>query len=246
MRKEIFLIFLLGVLFLSGCQSYYQKFERNGNSEITYTIDFTRMITQLASQSGKSTDEITKNISSSIAAACTNITQKDSSISCTVDGVKMVLKRSFAPGDYYTFSSEGGILYNIYNLTINKIPADKFSIGLESIGRAMGISEIKKQELIDLNAKEKNKLVATQMKSFTGFEIMYTVEMPGDITKAVAGSTEATINRTKATFNITKVMDDSAPLTVEARELNLTVLLSLCFVVVLAIVVIAFFLFKKK
>lgn len=247
MRKAIFLIFLFGILLFSGCisQSYYQKVDKSGNSEIQYAIDFTPMVTLLASQSGLPTDELMQNISKGIIEICVNTTQANPSTSCTADGAKMVLKRPFAPGGHYTFATESGIPYIVYKVNVNKIPSDQFNVDLSSLSGGLG-GEEQTQEAIDLNAKDKNKLTAAQMKVLTGFEIKYTVEMPGEITKAVAGNTQATINGTKASFDVLKVMEDSAPLTIEARELNMVVVLGVGLVVVLVILAIAFFMFKKQ
>lgn len=214
--KKILLIFLFGILLLSGSisQSYYQKVEPNGNSEIQNTIDFMPNIVRVTSQYGIPVNEMVQNVSIITAERCADINNKTTNLRCTPNGAKIVLTRVFEPGEYYTFDIKKDILYNVYSLRVNKIPVEKFEINSREVIRELYTG-------INLSNTEKNQLIATQMAPSADFKVEYTVEMPGEITNAVVGSTDATINGATTTFEIKKIVD-SDPLNVESRELNMS------------------------
>lgn len=250
------LLFLAGVLLFSGCihEEFYQKVEEDGSSTITNTIDYTQFLTILNQQgelwgmpNGMSESEFEQSLQNS----CSEAMSSNPDLECTAEGSTVIISLPFeADNPYYNFEMEDGIPYRTYRLIVNKIPIDVFNLqSTQSDGGLFG-NQQPAQEVkpLDLTNVETASETMEQLK-ISGITADYVVEMPAEITLASSGSYEATINEeTKniARFDMMEVLEDPAPLVIEAQELNLTSMIAIIAVALLLLLALAFFTFKKR
>ncbi len=251
MKKYILFGLLLGMFLLSGCISYefYHKIAKDGKSEFQVTYDVSQILalTMQNQPPGTSIDTITTNMSTSLNQLCDEIKKNDLNIECTVDALKITIKRAFSPGDgFYTFSIESGFPTTIYKVVVNKIPLSKMIALQPDQQTATGV-EMASVHDIDFSDKETNKFWSQGLDPDNELiKITYIVEMPGEVTKAEAGTYKADITSSKATFDLVQVSNDSAPLIIESKETNMVMILLIAFVVIIIIIAIVFYISRRS
>jgi hypothetical protein len=186
-----------------------------------------------------------KNIDDMLSSACSNMMKRDKSTECSSGNLSLSMTRNLTNKDgYYNFEVTGEFPYRTYKLTVNRIPMDKFGrslqLGFNPSNRSLPFSDA---SAIDLR---KDNSATAKGYEVIGFGIQYVVNMPGEITSATAGNYTAMVAGSTASYDLVGVMNDSAPLKVESRELNLLLISLLAGVLLLIFLVMAFFAGKKK
>jgi hypothetical protein len=249
MRRSVFaLLLVFSFLLLGGCisQSYTQKVDYDGKSVISNTIDLSVVKGYYKQFGFNSEEEFAANITSFSQEACGKIMKKDKTIICIADGLTITLNRNFTSKEgYYSFAVIEGVPYKIYRLTVNKIPADKFGKSAQGLTFA-GYSEPGMVNPIDLKKKEENSVSAQGLGAIPGFSFTYSIELPGEVTSATAGTYQADISGSTAKFDMVKVMANSAPLVVESRELNVFLIAAGFGFFLLVLLAAMFFMMKKR
>lgn len=252
MRQPLLLL-LIGVLLLSGCiqEDFYQKVERDGRSVIRVQFDFTQFLAlaqERGSQygvSGLSEGDFVLRLQE----ACSEARAKDASITCQVNGSRLMMGKTFdARNPYYTFEAQEGIPYRTYRLTVNRLPLDRLTLPAPNLTGPAAAAQAPAQAL-DLTNKSDSARVAQGLSIIQGFRLTYSVEMPADIETATAGPYQAQrdpSNPHVATFDMVEVLSDSEPLVVESRELNILPIVALVAFALLVLVSTLYFLGVRK
>lgn len=226
--KRLFALFLFSMLILSGCvsQSYTHNVDKNGNSEISVVMDFSKL-PFYASQFGKTKDQSKSVLSKALAEACENTAKIDKSTECSVQDDKVLMKKSFTDKDgYYTFEVNEGIPYRTYRMIIYKIPSESFAKLLYPTAKKY-TSDFLSADIegvpliIDLRKKQENAITASGLKLLPDFDYTYEVQMPGEIINSYYGNNSVQSSGNKVKFNLVQVLEKSEPLVIESKEINI-------------------------
>lgn len=209
MRKILVLLAILS-LALTGSlmQKYNQKIYENGDSLVSDELDMT-LISQMLPHGSLE----------AMAAAC----MFDEDLGCSVDVERgtLYVVRSMRSGGHYTFSAERGLLETTYTVRIGKLPNDMFTDAVDEILVNAGVKEVSGGSAgpTDLGDRESAAAMAATM-GLLGMEMLYEVEMPGEVISARSGETAAAVDGSTATFPMHTVLSDSAPLEISSRQVN--------------------------
>ncbi len=217
----------LGVLcfvMLAGAtieQTYVQTLSRSGSSTIEKTMDLGVF--------GKVID-IQK-----IADYCKQ------GNSCTVDQAskKITLIEKFSQGSEYTFSSDYGLPFITYRMTLSRVSTDKFNAAFEKVLVATNATDGKGFDAgnpIELTDAKGNQELVGMLKGVKA-DIKYTITMPATI--------EGT-NSELQTFDVVAAMESATPITVVSKELNTGYMAAIAGVVVLIGLMASFIVSKPK
>ena len=199
----LFALLLVG----SISQSYIQT-----QNTITQITDYTKYVQELENETGQ---EIGERVQKFLEDGCDEV---DPEYKCKVDGLTLALTKKFETGRYFILEKKEDIFSTRYTLNISSLPNKIFSNALPA-DRFM-----RQKEAIDLTNKEKNRVIyETQFNP--GGEAAHIVYLPGTITRAAAGSYEATIDGSKAEFDLLEVFKDSEVIVVESQKTNTGLLL---------------------
>lgn len=234
MRRSMFVLLMLSLAaFAALDQSYSQVVSRNGTSTITRTSDITIFAGQLTVQALEK-----------MAAAC----EESDSLDCSVDigEKKVTFRESFAPGGYYSMSSDYGFPFITHTLTIDRIPTDRFSSSLDKLLRASGVAgeqgaSIRPIELADKKTAQENAQILRSVNA----NITYTILMPIAVSEARAGNVSGSVEGAGVAFDLVEVIGAGEPIVVVGRELNLGYMVAAAGVIVLAALALSFFGTKK-
>jgi hypothetical protein len=233
--KKIILLLLASLLFTgSVVQTYEQKMYETGDSLITEHLDLS-LFSQV----------MPNNSIPKMASACLS----DLKLNCEVDvdSKSITIIRSFsANNNHYTFQAEQSIIDTLYTLTVIKIPNDRFKDSLNEVMVEAGVSETKgpAEVAINLNDKEGAAETAASMEKLD-LEILYEIEMPGEVVSAKAGDIRAEIDDSAVRFDMVEVLKDSEPLVIKSRKLNLIYVAGVFAVLILILISVSFFIKKK-
>ncbi len=233
MRMVLAVVLLSLLLTGSIYQTYEQKVDINGNSVITREEDANLFLGMLGDDAGQK-----------IEIAC----GADASLGCTYSEGRLKLTESFRPGDgYYEFEVVHGLPYVEYQLEVNRIPTDRFMEKLSEILVAAGLSNTTTQNgrALDLSNAGENAEMAKLMRD-SQLDIVYIVEMPGEVVVGSAGGAGAELTCSTATFSLADVLSESRPMVVKSRELNIAYIIFILAVLVIAAFAASFFFGKKK
>jgi len=229
MRREILAVLLMCTLVSAGLdQSYIQVVDREGNSEITKTMDISAFMTDFEEGSMEKISDL-----------C----EAEPELRCSVEGKKITITESFSPGEHYNFKVDYGIPFITYTLTQKKIPTDVFSVSLDKLLRKAGVVEGGVEgsaDAIDLFNEEENRENAGFLRRFN-VNLSYQITVPTAIDDASAGNVSGAVDGTTATFDIVEVMEESQPMTVRNSELNLGYMIIIAAVIVLGGLAYSFF-----
>ncbi len=248
MRRSILAVLLFSILLLGGCisQTYHQKVDYEGKSVISNIIDLSTIKGYYKQLGFDSEEQLAQNLTSFSNDACAKIMKKDKTIECSVGELTIELQRNFTSKEgYYTFSVIEGVPYKIYRLTVNKIPVDKFGKAAQGL-KFLSYSEPGMTATIDLKKKEDNAISSQGFGAIPGFSFVYEAEVPGEIISATAGTYMAGVSGSTATFDLVNVMENSSPLVVESRELNVLLIAAGLGFAVLVGLAAMFFMMKKR
>ncbi|MCI0504267.1 hypothetical protein L0Y65_06185 [Candidatus Micrarchaeota archaeon] len=231
MRREIFALLLLSVIGGAALdQSYMQAVSRNGASVIEKTMEVTLFSNQL-SQEG--------------LARMGEVCRTSDTLNCSVDveNKKITMAESFSSGGYYTLTSDYGIPFITYTLTLGKVPTDEFSNSLERLLVAANATEysggsgaVKPIDLADREANAESAGVLKMLKA----NLTYTITMPSQVSEARAGNISGMVSGPSARFDLVSVMEESAPIVVRSQEPNYGYIIAIAGVVVLAALAFSF------
>ncbi|HSB47383.1 MAG TPA: hypothetical protein VLD37_05190 [Candidatus Bilamarchaeum sp.] len=233
-REALILLALLAVSCAALDQSYIQSVSRDGTSTISKTSELTLFTTVLTNKSF-----------ASMKQAC----ESGKNLDCIVDvkAKTVTITESFSPGGYYTYSSEYGIPEVAYTLTINKIPNDKFASSLSKLliaanisGAAEGAGSVNP---IDFEDEANNREAAGILRQIRA-NLTYTIVMPFDVDEAHAGNITGTVSGKTVTFDLVSLLQESKPIVVRSRELNLGYIV--LFIGLIAVAALAFSFFWSK
>lgn len=228
---------------------FTHNLRQDSTSNMTAAVDFNAMKNYVVMVGGPAGETawvlFSKNMDEMLSGACGNIMKKDKTTECSPGNLSLYMTRNFTNKDgYYSFEVTGEFPYRTYKLTVNRIPMDRFGRSLQSgfslSNRTMPLSDA---GVIDL--RKDNSAVAKGYQVI-GFGIQYVANMPGEVTSATAGSYNAAIGGSTASYDLVGVMENSAPLVVESRELNLLLIFLLAGGLLLVFLVLVFFAGKKK
>ncbi|MBU0526932.1 hypothetical protein KKE92_00470 [Candidatus Micrarchaeota archaeon] len=229
MRREILVILLMCTLVSAGLdQSYIHIVDREGNSEITKTMDISAFMTDFE-------DGSMENVS--------DLCSIDPELRCSVDGKVITITESFSPGEHYNFQVDYGIPFITYTLTQKKIPTDVFSVSLDKLLRKAGVIEGGVEgsaDAIDLYNEEENKENAGFLRRFK-VNLSYQITVPTTIDEARAGNVSGIVDGSTATFDIVDLMEESQPIVIKNSELNMGYLVIIAAVIILGGLAYSFF-----
>ena len=233
-----------------------QQVSQDSSALYTGTIDFSAFSSYFSALGSASSAEAEQkfkdNITQLLPLACEKVKKKDKTFECETDNLSLVLRRNFTANEgYYTFEVTGEFPYRTYRVIVNKIPLDKFgkvlqqSLGKGSSETETAFSVFSEAKAIDFKKTEDNALSSAGFKML-GLNLLYNVEMPGEITSATSGGYNAVVSGSTAGFNLVDVMENSAPLVVESRELNVFLFVMIGGVILLVLLTLAFLNSRKK
>ncbi|NYZ77579.1 hypothetical protein H0O02_04690 [Candidatus Micrarchaeota archaeon] len=228
MRTALAVIFLSVMLTGSIFQTYEQSVKTDGSSTIKKEFDL-----------GLFSGMLGENAEARIAEACSS----DASLGCISSNGMVTISEEFsADGGYYSFRSDYGIPYIEYDLTINRIPLEKFSERLDRILLSAGLINSTSGAYggpLNLRDAETNREAAYVLKQ-SGMDVRYVVVMPSGIASAAAGESSGVINGSRAEFLLSDVLRESQPIMVTSRELNLGYIAVIAAIVVLGAFALSF------
>jgi hypothetical protein len=231
MRRAIFVfLLLLAAAHAALDQSYVQTVARNGSSAIEKTMEVTIFANQLTSDGLQRMQQV-----------CASGPRFDCSVD--VDAKTVLMREGFAPGGYYSFSTDYGVPSITYTLTIDRIPTDRFSNDLDRLLAAANVTDSSgggAARPIDLKDAATNQENAVLLKQFKA-NITYTIRMPVAIYDARAGGVQGSVSGNEVSFDLVEVLSESRPIVVRSSELNSGYLLAIGGVIVLAALSVTFF-----
>ena len=234
MRREILVVLLMCTLVSAGLdQSYIHVVDREGNSEITKTMDISAFMTDFEEGSMEKISDL-----------CV----EDPELRCSVEGKTITITESFSPGEHYDFKADYGIPFITYTLTQKKIPTDTFSVSLDKLLRKAGVIEGGVEgsaDAIDLYNEEENRENAGFLRRFN-VNLSYQITVPTDIDEASAGNVSGAVDGPSATFDIVDLMEESRPVVIKNSELNMGYLVIIAAIVVLGALAYSFFKSKPQ
>ncbi|MBN1169595.1 hypothetical protein JXA56_01090 [Candidatus Micrarchaeota archaeon] len=225
MKGIIFLLLLTAAVSAGLDQFYEQKVLISGESVVEKTMDISLF----------SDDEALAKVEQ----VCS---QKEY---CSLDNKTITITEKFAPGPYYQYNDNYGLFIE-YEITVKRIPTDKFSRSLDSILKEAGaIDEIgSAAEPLDLLDKEANRKSAEFLRKFN-VNIVYAIDMPAEISEARAGNVSGKIEGSRATFDIIEIMQDSDVIVVKSSQINMGYIITVTGIASLAVLAILFTRKKK-
>jgi len=219
--RNLLIVMLLSVLLTGSIfQSYEQTVSINGNSVIEKEMSLDLFSGILG-----------ENADMKIEIACMN-----PSLGCVMADGNLTITDEFTENDgYYSFSVDYGIPYTEYQITIKKIPVERFTEKFDDILVGAEITDSPSENYgqpINLQDSESTKEIAGVIKS-SNLDISYAVIMPGE-----------TISESE--FLLSEVLEDSEPIVVKSRELNWGYLVFIVAVIILAAFALSFRKSKRK
>jgi hypothetical protein len=218
-------------MFAAVDQSYVQDVSRDGSSKIAKTSELAIFSTQLTNQSFSRMKQV-----------CDGEFKVDCSID--VERKTVTITESFEPGGYYTYGSEYGLPEVTYTLVINKIPNDKFASSLSRLLVAANITDASTGggtvNPIDFEDELNNREAAGILRLIRA-NLNYTVNMPYDIDEAHAGNLTGNISGRKVTFDLVSLLEQSKPIVIKSRELNLGYIVLILGIIAVAALAFSFF-----
>ncbi len=235
MRKisAVVIVFLLIVLTGSVFQTYEHTVRSNGESEIKKEFDI-----------GFFTGMFEQNANNKIAQVC----YPGSPFRCEYNNSKIVLRKEFSQSDgYYEFYVNYGIPFIDYEIVVRKIPTEKFSEMLDTVLLSAGVVNATADDYgkpIDIENTAASKEAATLIKQ-TGLDIKYVIIMPGHVWSASAGHVNASFEGERAEFLLSDVLGEAQPMVIKSRELNLSYILLISMIIVVAAFTLSFRKYRK-
>ncbi len=228
MRREIFLFLIVSSLaFAALDQTYVHDVSREGASEITKSMDITLFATGLDDEAFNRIQEVCDT---------------DAELVCSVEEKTITMTEKFSPGVHYGFEVDYGLPSVTYTFTLKKIATDRFAASLDRLLLKAEVIE----ELggavppIDLEDREKNLEGAALLRQLKA-NITYVVNMPTEITEASAGA----VSGSSVALDAIGLMEESKPVTVRCKELNMAYLIGIAAVIVLVVLALSFIMQKK-
>jgi hypothetical protein len=233
MRKFLFALVLMSLIASAAIdQSYDMTVNRDGSSVIVKSMEL---------------NIFGADLNAAALGDVAELCDKDSRLSCSVEGKTITIAKEFSPGGYYTYRSEYGLLEIEHTLTISRIPTDRFSTALEDLLDEAGVLEASGESAdpIDLLDREANDESITVLKQF-GANLSYYISVPAGMTEAKAGAVEGQRVGDAVRFDLVDVMDAGQPITVKSKELNSPNIIVISMVIVLAALALTFARTKPK
>lgn len=229
MRREILALLILSTLVSAALdQSYVMTVDRDGNSEISKSMDFL---------------VFTADFTAEDFAEVKEICQTDSEIDCGVEGSTLTITEKFAPGQHYSYSADYGIPYITYSLTLKSIPADKFDSTMNRLLMKAGAGDSSASSgiPIDLSNANENQENAKLLRKYD-VNITYDIIMPTGVSYSKAnGSDSGAISGNTVSYDVVSLMEQSEQVSVKSSELNMGYLIILAAAVVLGALAFSFF-----
>ncbi len=229
MRREILAFLILSTLVSAALdQSYVMTLDRDGNSEISKSMDI------VVFTSGFTEEDFAK---------VKEICETDSEFDCSVDGKTLTITEDFAPGQYYSYEADYGVPSISYKLTLKRIPTDSFADSMNKLFMKAGASaggQSSSGFTIDLLNTKENQENAEFLRKYDA-NITYKVMMPTHVDYAMAGNSTGNVDGSYANFDVVTLMEESQPAVVKSSELNMGYLIILAAAVVLGALAFSFF-----
>jgi hypothetical protein len=232
MRRAIIGILLLAIIADAALdQHYVQTVARGGGSSISVTSEVA-LFEGMLSEGGLER----------MARAC----EKGMDFECVVDAGNrtVTLSEDYAPGGYYTYSSEYGIPFITHTLTVGRIGTDRFSRAMDDLldeanatNGSSGAGGTSKA--IDLSDKARNAESARVMR-LVGANVTYAVIMPSQVSEARAGGATGAMSGNRAEFDLAAVLAESKPMVVKSQEINFGFLIAIAGVAALIALAVSF------
>jgi hypothetical protein len=230
-REALFLLAVSALMFAAVDQTYIHDFSRDGSSKITKTSELSIFSAELTNASF-----------ANMKAVCDDGFRVD----CSVDVAKktVTITESFAPGGYYTFGSVYGLPDITHTLVIEKIPNDKFASALSKLLIAANVTDPSQGggsvSPIDFEDELNNREAAAILRMIRA-NLTYTINMPYDIDEAVAGNVTGNVSGKSVSFDLISLLEQSKPLMIRSRELNLGYIVLIFGILVIAALAFSFF-----
>lgn len=227
MRREILAFLILSTLVSAALdQSYVMTVDREGNSQISKSMDFL---------------VFTEDFSEEDFAKVKEICQSDSEIDCSVEGSTLTITEAFSPGQYYSYQADYGVPYITYSLNLKSIPADRFDSSMNRLLMKAGAPSGSSGMPIDLSEAVKNRQNAEFLRKYD-VNITYDLIMPTGISSSQAnGSDIGAVSGNIVSYDVVSLMERSGQVSIKSGELNMGYLIILAAAVVLGALAFSFF-----
>lgn len=227
--KRLFVFLLLSMLANAALeQTYVQTVGRDGSSVIEKKMDVSLFVNQLPEGA---------------LERMTDICLTTSAIKCSVNNTTItIIERLPAQNGYYTFTTEYGVPFITYTLTVRKLPTDRFASDLDMLLAAAGATEGSSgAAAVDLNAN--NNETAYYLKLLKT-DVSYAVEMPTGVERG--GTPRGEVSGSLVNFDLVQVLEEGGPMVVRSQELNFGYLVIICAAIVLGALTLSFFYSVKR
>lgn len=233
---RIILAVMLLSLMLTGSivQTYEHSVKIDGSSVIEKEMD-----------TGLFLGMLEEGAEEKIETVCTS----DAGLRCTYSDGLLTTGEDFSEDDgYYSFEVTYGIPYVEYEVTVKKIPTERFTEKYDEILLAAGlINKTSGSYGLALNIQDRaNNIETLSVMKDLDIEIGYVVVMPGDVATAAAGEVDASIEGSNAEFMLSDVLNEAQPIVVKSREINWGYITVIVTVIVLAAFALSFRKTRKK
>ncbi len=219
----VLLLMLTGSIF----QSYEHTVDTKGDSVLEKEMDVGIFLGLLE-----------EGAAGKISSACSS----DESLGCSFSEGVLVLSDKFSENDgYYSFEASYGIPYVEYELTIRKIPNERFTEMLDRILLAAGLTNTSSTSYgAPLNLQDPANRESAVFLRQSNIDISYAVLMPGEVASAASGEVSGSIEDSRAEFMLSDVLYEAQPIVVKSREINWGYIIFIAAVVVLAAFALSF------